>query len=68
MNDFVALGVAPGAASIFGLVVGGPPGGFLGLVTALVVGLLALYTDDRAERLDELEAEVEELRRELEDG
>lgn len=68
MNDFVALGVAPGAAGVFGLVVGGPTGGFLGLVTALVVGLLALYTDDRAERLDELEAEVEELRRELEDG
>lgn len=67
MNDFVALGVAPGAAGIFGLVVGGPLGGFLGLAMALVVGLLAVYTDDRDERIDELESEVEALRRELRD-
>ena len=66
MNDFVALGVAPGAAGIFGLVVGGPLGGFLGLSMALVVGLLAVYTaDDEAERIDELEEQVAELRREL---
>lgn len=68
MNDFVALGVVPGAAGIFGLVVGGPLGGFLGFALALVVGLLAVYTaDDAAQRIDELEAEVEALRRELED-
>lgn len=68
MNDFVAIGVAPGAAGVFGLVVGGPLGGFLGLSMTLVVGLLAVYTaDDEAERIDELESEVEALRRQLED-
>lgn len=70
MNDFVVLGVLPGVVGIFGLVLGGPIGGLLGLFLALVVGVLALYTGDGSEeRVEELEREVQELRRELdEDG
>lgn len=67
MNDFVVLGVVPGATAIFGFVVGGPSGGLLGLFLTVVVGTLLLYAeDDEAERIEELEAQVEDIRRELE--
>ncbi|QLD88219.1 hypothetical protein HWV07_03890 [Natronomonas salina] len=68
MNDFVALGVLPGAAGIFGFVLGGPIGGFVGLFIAFIVGVLDLYTGrDSDERIEELEQEVRELQRELDD-
>lgn len=68
MNDFIALGVLPGAAGIFGFVLGGPIGGFIGLFIAFIVGVLSLYTGrDSDERIEELEREVQELQRELDD-
>ncbi|WP_254837992.1 hypothetical protein [Natronomonas marina] len=68
MNDFIGLGVLPGAAGIFGLVLGGPIGGFIGLFIAFLVGVLGLYTeDDSDERIEELEQEVQELKREVDD-
>lgn len=66
MDDFIALGVLPGAAGIFGFVLGGPIGGFIGLFIAFIVGVLGLYTGcDSDERIEELEQEVQEFQREL---
>lgn len=68
MNDFIALGVLPGVAGIFGLLLGGPVVGFIGLFTACLVGLLSLYIKDESDdRIEKLEREVEELRKELDD-
>lgn len=68
MNDFIVLGVLPGAAAIFGFVVGGPVGGFLGLFLAFILGVLGLYTEgDSDDRVEELEQEVKELQRELDE-
>lgn len=68
MNDFISLGVLPGAAGIFGFVLGGPIGGFLGLFIAFFVGLLGLFTsNDSTDRVEELEREVEDLQSQLDE-
>lgn len=68
MDDFVALGVLPGAAGIHGLLLGGPAWGLVGLFGGLLVGVYSLYgTSETERRLEELEREVEELRGRLEE-
>lgn len=68
MSDFITLGILPGAAGIFGFVLGGPLGGFVGLLIGFLVGLLGLFTSsDNADRIEELEQEVEELQSQLDE-
>jgi hypothetical protein len=64
MDEFTAILVVPALAILYGLVLSGPTGAIAGFAVGAVVGLFLLYVDsDPEDRIEELEREVEELRR-----
>jgi uncharacterized protein (DUF58 family) len=71
MDEFTALVIVPALAILYGVVMSGPVGAIVGVAFGLPVGAILLYAgSDPSDRIEELEREVEELRRarENEDG
>jgi len=71
MDEFTALVVVPALSVLYGLVISGPMGAIVGFAFGLPVGAILLFAgSDPDDRIEELEREVEELRRarENEDG
>ena len=71
MDEFTALVIVPALAILYGVVMSGPVGAIVGVAFGLPVGAILLYAgSDPSDRVEELEREVEELRRarENEDG
>ena len=69
MDGFTALVVVPALSALYGLVIGGPIGAVVGFAFGLPVGAILLYAgSDPSDRVEELEREVEKLRRTREDG
>ena len=68
MDEFTALVVIPAVAVLYGVVMGGSMGAIVGFALGVPVGALLLYAGgDPDDRIEELEREVEELRRTLEE-
>ena len=69
MDEFTALVVVPALSALYGLVISGPMGAIIGFAFGLPVGVILLYAgSDPSDRVEELEREVEKLRRTQEDG
>ena len=71
MDEFTALVVVPALSALYGLVISGPMGAIVGFAFGLPVGAVLLFAgSDPDDRIEELEREVEALRRarENEDG
>ena len=68
MDEFTALVVIPAVAALYGVVMEGSMGAIVGFVLGVPVGALLLYAgSDSDDRIEELEREIEELRRTLEE-
>ena len=66
MDEFTALVVIPAIAVLYGVVMQGSMGAIVGFVIGVPVGTLLLYAgSDPDDRIEELEREIEELRRTL---
>lgn len=64
MDQLTAILLVPAVAVLYGVVMGGTEGAMAGFVVGLLAALLLIFAgDSRKDRLDELEREVEELRR-----
>ena len=69
MDEFTALVIVPALAILYGVVMSGPVGAIVGVAFGLPVGAILLYAgSDPSDRVEELEREVEKLRRTQEDG
>ena len=64
MDEFTALVVVPALSALYGLVISGPMGAIVGFAFGLPVGAVLLFAgSDPDDRIEELEREVEALRR-----
>ena len=64
MDEFTALVIVPALTILYGVVMSGPVGAIVGVAFGLPVGAILLYAgSDPSDRIEELEREVEELRR-----
>ena len=66
MDEFTALVVIPAIAVLYGVVMEGSMGAIVGFAFGVPVGAFLLYAGgDPDDRIEELEREIEELRRTL---
>ena len=64
MDEFTALIVVPALSALYGLVISGPMGAIVGFALGFPVGAILLSAgSDPDDRIEELEREVEALRR-----
>ena len=64
VDEFTALVVVPALSALYGLVISGQIGAVVGFALGLPVGAILLFAgSDPDDRIEELEREVEALRR-----